>query len=93
MLIIYLSSRIGKRGFLRHVALNTDQEGFVSVSMEPLSLVGMTGVASTDLRPSGRVYLEGEFYDANSLKGFVDKGDEVVVIRYENFQLYVRKKE
>lgn len=93
VLIIYLSSRIGKRGFLRHVALNTDQEGFVSVSMEPLSLVGMTGVASTDLRPSGRVYLEGEFYDANSLKGFVDKGDEVVVIRYENFQLYVRKKE
>lgn len=93
VLIIYLSSRIGKRGFLRHVALNTDQEGFVSVSMEPLTLVGMTGVASTDLRPSGKVYMEGEFYDANSLKGFVDKGDEVVVIRYENFQLYVRKKE
>ena len=93
VLIIYLSSRIGKRGFLRNVALNTDQEGYVSVSMEPASLVGRIGVAATDLRPSGRVYLEGEYYDANSLKGFVDKGDEVQVIRYESFQLYVRKKD
>lgn len=91
ILIIYLSSRIGKRGFLRHVALNTDQEGYVSVSMEPVSLVGMTGVAATDLRPSGKVEINGEYFDANSLKGFIDKGDNVIVIRYENFQLYVRR--
>jgi len=25
-------------------------------------------------------------------KGFIDKGDEVEVVRYENFQLYVRRK-
>ena len=92
VLIIYLSSRIGKRGLLRNVALNTDQEGFISVSMEPVSLIGKMGVAATDLRPSGRVFMEGEYYDANSLKGFIEKGDEVVVIRYEGFQLYVRKK-
>jgi membrane-bound serine protease (ClpP class) len=92
VLIIYLSSRIGKRGLFRNVALNTDQEGFISVSMEPVSLIGKTGMAATDLRPSGRILVEGDYYDANSLKGFVEKGDEVVVIRYENFQLYVRKK-
>lgn len=92
VLIIYLSSRIGKRGLLRNVALNADQEGFISVSMEPVSLIGKTGVAATDLRPSGRVFMEGEYYDANSLKGFIEKGDEVVVIRYEGFQLHVRKK-
>jgi len=90
--IIYMSSRIGKRGFLRKVALSADQEGFISVPMEPASLVGSVGVAATDLRPSGRVLLDGEYYDANSLKGFIDKGDEVEVVRYENFQLYVRKK-
>ena len=60
--------------------------------MEPASLVGSVGIAATDLRPSGRVLMDGEFYDANSLKGFIDKGDEVEVIRYENFQLYVRRK-
>ncbi|MFA7493565.1 MAG: NfeD family protein [Proteiniphilum sp.] len=92
VLIIYLSGRIGKPGFLQFAALHTDQEGYLSVSMEPLSLVGKIGVATTDLRPSGRINVEGELYDALSLKGFIDKGDEVVVKRYENFQLYVMRK-
>jgi len=92
VLIIYLSGRIGKPGFLNFAALHADQEGFVSVPMEPLAMVGKTGVAATVLRPSGRVYVEGEYYDAISLKGFVDKDEEVVVKRYENSQLYVVRK-
>ena len=91
-LIIYLSSRIGRPGFLNHAALHADQEGFVSVSMEPLTMVGKTGAAATVLRPSGRVVVDGEYYDAISLKGFIEKGDEVVVQRFENFQLYVVKR-
>ena len=91
-LIIYLSSRIGRPGFLNHAALHADQEGFVSVSMEPLTMVGKTGAAATVLRPSGRVVVDGEYYDAISLKGFIEKGDEVVVKRFENFQLYVVKR-
>ena len=89
LLIIYLSGRIGKPGFLQFAALHTDQEGCLSVPMEPLSLVGKNGVAATDLRPSGMVNVDGQLYDAISLKGFIDKGDNVVVRRYENFQLYV----
>ncbi|NLY25823.1 MAG: nodulation protein NfeD [Bacteroidales bacterium] len=91
-LIIYLSSRIGKPGFLNHAALHADQEGYMSVSMEPMTMVGKSGIAATVLRPSGRVNVAGEYYDAISLKGFIEKGDEVVVKRYENFQLYVVKK-
>ena len=91
-LIIYMSSRIGKPGIFSRVALVSDQEGYVSVPMEPLTLVGQTGVASTVLRPSGKVRIGDQYYDAVSLKGFVEKGDEVVVRRYENFQLYVLKK-
>ncbi len=91
-LIIYFSSRIGKAGILKNVALHADQEGYVSVSMEPVSLVGKTGVAATVLRPSGRVKVEGDYYDAISLKGFIEKGEDVIVKRYENFQLYVTKK-
>lgn len=92
VLIIYLSSRIGKPGLFRKVALVSDQEGYVSVPMEPVSLIGKTGIAATVLRPSGRVNVDGEFYDAVSVKGFIEKGDEVIVRRYENFQLYVIKK-
>ncbi|MDR0422731.1 MAG: nodulation protein NfeD [Proteiniphilum sp.] len=91
-LIIYLSGRIGKPGFLQFAALRADQEGYVSVSTAPVSLVGRTGVAATDLHPSGMVCVDGDFYDANSLRGFIDKGSEVVVMRYENFQLYVTVK-
>ncbi|MPN28220.1 hypothetical protein SDC9_175661 [bioreactor metagenome] len=91
-LIIYLSSRIGKPGILSRVALASDQEGYVSVPMEPLALVGQAGIASTVLRPSGKVRIGDQYYDAVSLKGFIEKGDEVVVKRYENFQLYVMKK-
>lgn len=90
--IIYLSSRIGKPGLFRNVALTSDQEGYVSVSMEPMSMVGKTGIAATVLRPSGRVSVDGELYDAVSMKGFIEQGDEVIVRRYENFQLYVIKK-
>ncbi|MDR2816226.1 MAG: nodulation protein NfeD [Proteiniphilum sp.] len=88
-LVIYLSGRIGKPGFLQFAALHADQEGYVSVPMDPASLIGKTGVAATDLHPSGKVNVDGEFYDAISLKGFIDKGVEVEVKRYENFQLYV----
>lgn len=91
-LILYLSSRIGKPGILDKVALHADQEGYVSVSMEPAAMVGKTGLAATVLRPSGKVAVDGVYYDAVSLKGFIDKGDEVLVKRYENFQLYVERK-
>ncbi len=92
ILIIYMSSRIGKSGFLKNVALHSDQEGYISVSMEPVSVVGKTGTAATVLRPSGKVEIEGEYFDAISIKGMIEKGDEVVVKRYENFQLYVVRK-
>ena len=90
-LIIYLSSRIGKRGVFRKVALLTDQEGFFSVPMTPGTLVGKAGVAATVLRPSGKVIIDGEYYDAVAEKGFIDKGAEIVVRKYGSSQLYVNK--
>jgi membrane-bound serine protease (ClpP class) len=55
-------------------------------------LIGKTGIASTVLRPSGKVNIDGEFYDAVASHGMIDKGEEVVVRRYESFQLYVVRK-
>ena len=89
--IIYISSRIGKKGAFKKVALLANQEGYYSVPMEPDALVGKTGIAATVLRPSGKVIVDGEYYDAVSEKGFIEKGDEVVVRRYGSFQLYVVK--
>ncbi len=91
VLIIYMSNKIGKPGMFRKIALESDQEGYVSVSMEPQGLVGRHGVAATGLRPSGKVMIDDRYYDAVSLKGFVEVDDRVIVRRYENFQLYVMK--
>lgn len=89
--IIYLSSRIGKRGVFRKVALQADQEGFFSVPMAPSVLVGKTGIAATVLRPSGKIIVDGEYYDAVSEKGFIEKGESVIVRKYGSSQLYVSK--
>ena len=90
-LIIYLSSRIGKKGVFRKVALEANQEGYFSVSMTPSILVGKTGIAATVLRPSGKVLIEEEYYDAVSDKGFINKGEKVIVKKYGSSQLYVVK--
>lgn len=92
VLIIWLSSRIGQRGPLKHVALLANQEGYYSVPMEPDMLVGKTGIAATVLRPSGKVIVDGVYYDAVAVRGLIDKGEEVTVRRYDSFQLYVVKK-
>jgi len=89
VLIVYFASRIGKKGIFRNVALNADQEGFISVPEEPKRLIGRVGVSATVLRPSGRVIIDGEYYDAVSNGGFIEKGKTVKVLKYENSQVYV----
>ena len=90
VLIVYLASRIGKPGMFRNVALNADQEGFISVSEQPKQLIGKIGIAATVLRPSGRVIIDGEYYDAVSNNGgFIEKGQAIKVLKYENSQVYV----
>ncbi|GAB1415512.1 NfeD family protein [Paludibacter sp.] len=92
-LILYLSSRIGAKGLLRGIALNTNLEkdaGYIGVSMEQKALVGMEGKASTDLRPSGKVFIDGEVYDAVAEIGFIPKDTVVKVVKYEMGQLYVQ---
>ena len=77
-LILYLSSKIGSKGLFRKLALETtleNKEGYVGVSLEADNLVGKTGVASTVLRPSGKVKVDSKVYDAVSVNGeFIEKG-------------------
>jgi membrane-bound serine protease (ClpP class) len=95
-LSIYFSNKIGKKGIFRRVALETEQEiaqGFVGVPTEPQKIVGKTGIASTVLRPSGKVMVESNFYDAVSEHGFIEQGTPIKVTRYEAGQVYVIKSE
>ncbi len=76
------------------LTLLTDQkteEGYIGVEQTQKTLVGKTGIAHTVLRPSGKVSVEGHIYDAKSEYGFINKGEEIKVIRYETGQVYVTK--
>lgn len=93
-LVLYLSSRIGAKGIFRHVALQATMEkseGYMGVEMTGLQMVGKSGTASTVLRPSGKVRIDGVVYDAVSEEGFIEKGQAVKVLRYETGQVYVEK--
>lgn len=88
VLVIWLSNKIGHRGIFRKVALNKDLEDAIS-SPDLSSLIGKEGIAATVLRLSGKVIIDGEFYDAVSESGFIEKGEKIKVIRFENAQVYV----
>jgi membrane-bound ClpP family serine protease len=56
-------------------------------------LVGRTAEVEISLEPKGTVLVEGELWAAESEKGRVEKGEEVVITRVEGLKLYVKKKE
>ena len=87
-LILWLSHKIGSKGPLRRVALNADLGEAIS-SPTHQALIGKEGIAQTVLRPAGKVWIEGQVYDAISESGFVEKGEPIVVVKSENAQVYV----
>ena len=68
-------------------------DGYISFEKRQKSMVGAKGKAHTVLRPSGKVMIEGEIYDARSDIGFIEKDADIRVIRDETGQLYVLKDE
>ena len=55
------------------------------------NLAGKIGTAFTILRPSGKVEIDGDVYDATAETGYIDKGEKIEVVRFETAQLFVRK--
>ncbi|MFB6342684.1 nodulation protein NfeD [Saccharicrinis sp. FJH62] len=91
---VWLTKKFWGRGRLAKLALHSSENadlGYVSFDPELKKLVGKTGVATTVLRPSGRVIINDEYYDAKSEDGFIEKGSAVRVIAQESGQVYVVK--
>jgi len=51
--------------------------------------VGTTGVAVSDLRPSGRAELSGRTVDASARRGFIESGESVEVVQLTGFGVIV----
>lgn len=91
---LYLTRKFWGQGKMSVLALQSSQDadlGYVSFDPELKKNVGLTGIAKTDLRPSGKVEVAGEEYDAQSEEGFIEKGTQIKVIKQEGGQLYVVK--
>ncbi|HMR19958.1 MAG TPA: NfeD family protein, partial [Sphingobacterium sp.] len=64
--------------------------GYTS-SVPKVNLINKHGVAKTVLRPSGKIEIEGVWYDAVALDGFIDVGENIYVEKHENYNLFVRR--
>ena len=66
------------------------EEGYVGVDMTAAREIEKIGVALTDLRPSGKVIINEEVYDAMTEQGeYIQKGSTIKVVKYQAGQLYV----
>ncbi|WP_299456854.1 NfeD family protein [uncultured Microscilla sp.] len=68
------------------------EAGYTSTSYLD-NFVGRQGVAHTVLRPSGKIRLGDELYDAASQGDFIEKGTKIIVISQEGTSLKVKKEE
>ncbi len=94
ILSLYLSKKALTSNAFSWIVLNSTQkkeEGFIGVENKQKDLIGKTGIAFTTLRPSGKVEIEDETYDAKSEIGYIEKGEKVKVIDYRSGQVYVVK--
>jgi membrane-bound serine protease (ClpP class) len=94
-LSVFLGYKFLNSSFFGRLALNTVQEtsqGYSSVDIAAgNNLVGKTGTAFTVLRPSGKISIEGEIYDATALAGYIEKGETIKVVKFETAQAVVVK--
>lgn len=92
VILFFGGVRLTRTKLFSRIALEATQQsddGYTS-TFYPDSLVGQTGVAYTVLRPSGKIIIDGDMYDAYTRGGFVKKDQEVVVISSEGTSLKVK---
>jgi membrane-bound serine protease (ClpP class) len=78
-------------GSLALETVESAEEGYTASDTRYREMVGKKGTAHSMLRPAGKVMIDGEMFDATAITGYIDKGQEIEVVRYETTQLFVRK--
>lgn len=94
-LVFWLTPKVNEWGAFRNITLATTQDrtqGYTS-SFYSDELKGKVGTVHSRLRPSGRVEIDGEIYDAYSRGEFLEQGEKITVISTEGTSLRVKKLE
>lgn len=81
-------------GYLKRFVLQgNEQNGFVAgVPQSTLPPVGTIGKTFSELRPSGKVEIDGVYYDALSTGRYIEKGVQVTVKRHSGGVIVVEVK-
>ncbi len=95
VLSIVLSRKLITSPAFPGLALNsslTQEEGYVGIDKHQKDMLGKEGIADTVLRPSGKVQIGEEIFDAVAEEGYINKGEAVMVTKDEAGQIYVMRK-
>ncbi len=93
LLLFFGGAKLSKSKAFKRMALTDTQssaKGF-SVGTNENSLIGKQGKTHTILRPSGKVLIEEQVYDAFTQGGYIEKGEAIEVISTEGVTLKVKK--
>jgi membrane-bound serine protease (ClpP class) len=93
LLLFFGGARLTQTAAFQRIALTDAQEKSQGYTVNPGShlLVGKQGIAHTVLRPSGKVLIGNQVYDAFTRGEFIDKGASIEVVATEGVTLRVKQ--
>ena len=94
ILLFFGGTKLADSKAFRKIALVDTQEtskGFTS-NVYSNELKGKAGVAYTILRPSGKVLIDGEIYDAFTGGDYIEKDEKIIVMSISGTSLKVKKR-
>lgn len=95
IVIALIIKYIPKRNLSKTLFLdaNLDKEGGFVSSKEVIELIGREGKSLTYLRPSGKIDIDGQIYDATTSGMYISKDTKVVVLNSVGSRLIVKEKD
>jgi membrane-bound serine protease (ClpP class) len=92
LLLFFGGTKLSQTKAFKRIALTETQQSTHGYTVNTLenSLVGKKGIAYTVLRPSGKVMIDNQVYDAFTRGDYVEKGEPIEVLATEGITLRVR---
>lgn len=92
LLLFFGGAKLTETKTFKRIALTDTQKSShgYSVNITSKELIGKTGIAHTVLRPSGKVMIDDQVYDAFTRGDYVQKGEAIEVIATEGITLKVK---
>jgi membrane-bound serine protease (ClpP class) len=93
LLLFFGGAKLSNTRAFQRIALTDSQnrsDGY-TVNFQSEAMQGKRGTAHTVLRPSGKIMIDSQVYDAFTRGEFIERGDTIEVIGTEGVTLKVRK--